>query len=85
VPEFVFRRPRPSRPTAPGALAARAALRALQALTTASPLVFDGERATYVQAPRLGEHTREVLASIGYDAARIDALVATGVVAADER
>ncbi len=32
-------------------------------------------------APRLGEHTREVLASLGLDAARIDALYAEHVVA----
>jgi crotonobetainyl-CoA:carnitine CoA-transferase CaiB-like acyl-CoA transferase len=31
--------------------------------------------------PRLGEHTREVLGELGYDAARIDALYAAGVVA----
>lgn len=31
--------------------------------------------------PRLGEHTREVLQELGYDAARIDALFASGAVA----
>ncbi|MOA22650.1 Bile acid-CoA hydrolase [compost metagenome] len=30
-------------------------------------------------APRLGEHSREVLAQAGYDDARIDALVARGI------
>jgi formyl-CoA transferase len=30
-------------------------------------------------APRLGQHTRELLAEIGLDAAQIDALVAAGV------
>ena len=30
-------------------------------------------------APRLGEHTREVLAKAGYGPAEIDALVASGV------
>ena len=30
-------------------------------------------------APALGEHTREVLGAIGWDAARVDALVAAGV------
>jgi crotonobetainyl-CoA:carnitine CoA-transferase CaiB-like acyl-CoA transferase len=35
-------------------------------------------------APRLGEHTRELLAEAGYDAARIDELLASGAaVAAD--
>lgn len=32
-------------------------------------------------APRLGEHTREVLAEAGYDTAQIDALIATGAAA----
>ena len=32
-------------------------------------------------APRLGQHTAEVLGELGYDAARIDALYAKGVVA----
>ncbi|MBN9564110.1 MAG: CoA transferase [Alphaproteobacteria bacterium] len=31
-------------------------------------------------APNLGQHTREILSSIGYDAARIDALAANGVI-----
>jgi len=31
-------------------------------------------------APRLGEHTRAILFAIGYDAARIDALAAAGIV-----
>jgi crotonobetainyl-CoA:carnitine CoA-transferase CaiB-like acyl-CoA transferase len=31
-------------------------------------------------APTLGQHTREILSNIGYDAARIDALVAHGVI-----
>ncbi len=31
-------------------------------------------------APTLGQHTREILSSIGYDAARIDALAANGVI-----
>jgi crotonobetainyl-CoA:carnitine CoA-transferase CaiB-like acyl-CoA transferase len=32
-------------------------------------------------APRLGEHTREVLRGYGYDDGAIDALIAAGVVA----
>ncbi|MGE0876809.1 MAG: CaiB/BaiF CoA transferase family protein [Burkholderiales bacterium] len=32
-------------------------------------------------APRLGEHTRELLAEAGYDPAQIDALIATGAAA----
>ena len=36
------------------------------------------------RAPRLGEHTREVLAELGLDGAAIDVLIADGVaVAAD--
>jgi len=37
-------------------------------------------RSTMLPAPRLGEHTREILAEIGLDAARIDALAAAGAV-----
>ncbi len=33
-------------------------------------------------SPRLGEHTRDVFAEIGYDAARIDALIASGAASA---
>lgn len=33
-------------------------------------------------APDIGEHTREVLAGLGYDEAAIDALIAAGVVGA---
>lgn len=36
-------------------------------------------------APRLGEHTAEVLAEAGYGAAEVDALAATGVVGIDAR
>jgi crotonobetainyl-CoA:carnitine CoA-transferase CaiB-like acyl-CoA transferase len=35
-------------------------------------------------APLVGEHTREVLAEIGLDGARIDALIEAGAVAAHE-
>jgi crotonobetainyl-CoA:carnitine CoA-transferase CaiB-like acyl-CoA transferase len=31
-------------------------------------------------APNLGQHTREILSTLGYDAARIDALAASGVI-----
>jgi crotonobetainyl-CoA:carnitine CoA-transferase CaiB-like acyl-CoA transferase len=31
-------------------------------------------------APRAGEHTREILRELGYDAGRIDALLAAGTV-----
>jgi len=41
------------------------------------PALSPPERAA---APLVGEHSREVLAGIGYDEARIDALVATGAV-----
>jgi crotonobetainyl-CoA:carnitine CoA-transferase CaiB-like acyl-CoA transferase len=34
--------------------------------------------------PRLGEHTREVLAEIGYDGGKIDTLVKSGAVAAEK-
>jgi len=36
---------------------------------------------TILRPPRLGEHTREVLGELGYDAARIDALYESGAVA----
>ncbi|MCH8844628.1 MAG: CoA transferase [SAR324 cluster bacterium] len=32
------------------------------------------------RAPRLGEHTREILAELGYDASRIDSLIGKGVI-----
>ena len=32
------------------------------------------------RAPRLGEHTRRTLAALGYDEARIDALIEEGAV-----
>ena len=47
------------------------------------PLTVDGERVRYPSAPPLlGEHTREVLAELGYTGGEIDALAAAGVVAA---
>jgi crotonobetainyl-CoA:carnitine CoA-transferase CaiB-like acyl-CoA transferase len=49
--------------------------------TVDSPIVLDGEtkRAPRL-APAIGEHTRSVLASFGYDSAAIDALVNSGAV-----
>jgi crotonobetainyl-CoA:carnitine CoA-transferase CaiB-like acyl-CoA transferase len=35
-------------------------------------------------APRLGEHSREVLESYGFDHAEIDSLIAAAVVTAEE-
>jgi crotonobetainyl-CoA:carnitine CoA-transferase CaiB-like acyl-CoA transferase len=53
---------------------------------TAFPVNFFGTPAdeTRRHAPRLGEHTREVLVEIGYDERRIEAMLASGAaVAAD--
>ena len=45
------------------------------------PLNIDGlARAPLQPPPALGEHSREILAALGYDGATIDRLVATGVV-----
>jgi crotonobetainyl-CoA:carnitine CoA-transferase CaiB-like acyl-CoA transferase len=48
----------------------------------ASPMHFAATPVTYqVPPPLLGQHTREVLQQVlGYDAARIDALHARGIV-----
>ena len=35
-------------------------------------------------APRLGEHSRQILDALGYDEARCSALVASGAVVADQ-
>ncbi len=49
--------------------------------TVASPLRVDGERlALRLRPPALGEHSRVVLAELGYDPEKIDALIADGVV-----
>ena len=49
--------------------------------TVASPLRVDGERfALRLRPPALGEHSRAVLAELGYEAEKIDALIADGVV-----
>ena len=39
-----------------------------------------GRRGEFPAAPRLGEHTREILAELGHDARQIDALERSGVV-----
>jgi crotonobetainyl-CoA:carnitine CoA-transferase CaiB-like acyl-CoA transferase len=39
-----------------------------------------GHRWSPVAAPRLGEHTRALLADLGYDAARIDQLERAAIV-----
>jgi crotonobetainyl-CoA:carnitine CoA-transferase CaiB-like acyl-CoA transferase len=49
--------------------------------TVASPLRIDGERlALRLRPPALGEHSRAVLAELGYETDKIDALIADGVV-----
>jgi crotonobetainyl-CoA:carnitine CoA-transferase CaiB-like acyl-CoA transferase len=50
--------------------------------TTLFPVTLDGERLSVrIHPPRLGEHSRELLAGIGCDDAQIDDLCARGVVA----
>jgi crotonobetainyl-CoA:carnitine CoA-transferase CaiB-like acyl-CoA transferase len=45
------------------------------------PIEMDGKRfGTRLDLPRVGEHTRELLASLGYGAAAVDALVARRIV-----
>jgi crotonobetainyl-CoA:carnitine CoA-transferase CaiB-like acyl-CoA transferase len=47
----------------------------------AAPLLVDGQRLRHTSPPpRLGEHSTDVLAELGYDEAEIEALVADGVV-----
>ncbi|WP_315830774.1 CoA transferase [Bradyrhizobium prioriisuperbiae] len=43
-----------------------------------SSVRFDGERAAVRMPPRLGEHTREVLAAAGVSDGEVDALIASG-------
>jgi len=47
------------------------------------PRLLDTPGKLRFPAPTLGQHTREVLSAIGYDAARIDALAAQGVIKED--
>jgi crotonobetainyl-CoA:carnitine CoA-transferase CaiB-like acyl-CoA transferase len=56
--------------------------------TTAYPVVFDGEkRLVRLPPPRHGQHTQEILTSLGYEDGAIDGLRASGVIsiAASER
>jgi hypothetical protein len=49
---------------------------------TGVPIRFYGTPCSVVRHPPMqGEHTREVLASLGYGASDIDALIAAGVAA----
>ena len=49
--------------------------------TVAFPLLMDGERVLHRSpAPRLGEHTAEVLEEAGYSSAEVEELVAAGIV-----
>jgi crotonobetainyl-CoA:carnitine CoA-transferase CaiB-like acyl-CoA transferase len=58
--------------------------RDLDTRTPLLPLALDGERLMPTShPPRIGAHTRELMRSLGYDDAAIDALVADGVAAAD--
>jgi crotonobetainyl-CoA:carnitine CoA-transferase CaiB-like acyl-CoA transferase len=50
---------------------------------SAAPAQFDDELPSIRRpGPRKGEHSRDILAEVGYSADEIDALVATGVVIA---
>jgi crotonobetainyl-CoA:carnitine CoA-transferase CaiB-like acyl-CoA transferase len=49
------------------------------------PLALDGRRpGVRLQPPRLGEHTAGVLGDLGYTAAEVDALLASGVAISDK-
>jgi crotonobetainyl-CoA:carnitine CoA-transferase CaiB-like acyl-CoA transferase len=52
--------------------------------TLATPIRLDGEtQVTPARAPRIGEHSRAILAGCGLGAEEIDALFAAGVIAGD--
>jgi formyl-CoA transferase len=53
-------------------------------LTVGSPIKFSDFAPTITGAPLLGEHTDEVLAELGYDAAQIAAMHDRGVVRGDQ-
>ncbi len=47
--------------------------------TVSSPVEIDGEaKVPPMAAPKLGQHTRELLASLGYERGEIDAMLASG-------
>ena len=45
-----------------------------------SPVLFDGARGGIEPAPSFGEHTRSVLAGLGYSAEEIEGLAKAGVI-----
>ena len=45
---------------------------------------FDGQRPPVTMAPRLGEHTRTLLAEVGLDAAQVQALIDQGAAIAPQ-
>ena len=48
----------------------------------AAPAVFPGlQQETRPRAPRLGEHTRDVLTELGYGPSEIDAMISEGAAA----
>jgi formyl-CoA transferase len=47
------------------------------------PRLSDTPGRLRLAAPSLGQHTRSILESIGYDAARLDALATAGVIKED--
>jgi formyl-CoA transferase len=50
----------------------------------ATPIRVSGEdQVTPRRAPRIGEHSRAILAEYGYQADEIEALAAAGIIAAD--